>query len=272
MGGGPTSRRPECEPRRCVTRTRSPAPAPRQSPPEPTAHRTALTPDSPIRPSRIRPRANQGNATARRSRNRDRVAGHRGRSFPTAQRSPSSTPSPYDRAFLDVANAAAGGADGPVFQPRYLEVAAQRRHRAAGRGLPGRLRLRPRPLRRRGAARAGGRRHEAGRLALRRLQQRRPGGGRARSASPSCASPPTRPTPSPSTPLALILALDRKIHRAWNRVREGNFALDGLLGREHPRPHRRHRRHRRDRRGRRAASCAGFGARCSPTTRARTRP
>ena len=32
--------------------------------------------------------------------------------------------------------------------------------------------------------------------------------------------------------LALILALDRKIHRAWNRVREGNFALDGLMGRE----------------------------------------
>jgi len=30
--------------------------------------------------------------------------------------------------------------------------------------------------------------------------------------------------------LALILALNRKIHRAYNRVREGNFALDGLLG------------------------------------------
>jgi D-lactate dehydrogenase len=29
---------------------------------------------------------------------------------------------------------------------------------------------------------------------------------------------------------ALILALNRKIHRAYNRVREGNFALDGLLG------------------------------------------
>ncbi|MCA1492052.1 2-hydroxyacid dehydrogenase [Sinorhizobium alkalisoli] len=28
----------------------------------------------------------------------------------------------------------------------------------------------------------------------------------------------------------LILALNRKIHRAYNRVREGNFALDGLLG------------------------------------------
>ena len=30
--------------------------------------------------------------------------------------------------------------------------------------------------------------------------------------------------------LALILALNRKTHRAYNRVREGNFALDGLLG------------------------------------------
>lgn len=30
--------------------------------------------------------------------------------------------------------------------------------------------------------------------------------------------------------LALILSLNRKIHRAYNRVREGNFALDGLLG------------------------------------------
>lgn len=30
--------------------------------------------------------------------------------------------------------------------------------------------------------------------------------------------------------LALILALDRRIHRAYARVREGNFSLDGLLG------------------------------------------
>lgn len=30
--------------------------------------------------------------------------------------------------------------------------------------------------------------------------------------------------------VALILALNRNIHRAHNRVREGNFALDGLLG------------------------------------------
>lgn len=30
--------------------------------------------------------------------------------------------------------------------------------------------------------------------------------------------------------IALVLTLDRKIHRAYARVREGNFALDGLLG------------------------------------------
>jgi D-lactate dehydrogenase len=30
--------------------------------------------------------------------------------------------------------------------------------------------------------------------------------------------------------VALMLALNRKIHRAYTRVREGNFALDGLLG------------------------------------------
>ncbi|MCA9839567.1 MAG: 2-hydroxyacid dehydrogenase [Trueperaceae bacterium] len=30
--------------------------------------------------------------------------------------------------------------------------------------------------------------------------------------------------------LALMLALNRKIHRAFNRVREANFALDGLMG------------------------------------------
>jgi len=30
--------------------------------------------------------------------------------------------------------------------------------------------------------------------------------------------------------VALILALNRRIHRAHNRIREGNFTLDGLLG------------------------------------------
>jgi len=30
--------------------------------------------------------------------------------------------------------------------------------------------------------------------------------------------------------VGMMLALNRKVHRAYNRVREGNFALDGLLG------------------------------------------
>lgn len=30
--------------------------------------------------------------------------------------------------------------------------------------------------------------------------------------------------------IALMLSLNRKIHRAYNRVREGNFSLDGLVG------------------------------------------
>jgi D-lactate dehydrogenase len=30
--------------------------------------------------------------------------------------------------------------------------------------------------------------------------------------------------------IVLMLALNRKVHRAYNRVREGNFALDGLVG------------------------------------------
>jgi D-lactate dehydrogenase len=30
--------------------------------------------------------------------------------------------------------------------------------------------------------------------------------------------------------LALVLALNRRVHRAYNRVRDGNFSLDGLVG------------------------------------------
>ena len=37
--------------------------------------------------------------------------------------------------------------------------------------------------------------------------------------------------------VALILALNRKIHRAYNRTREGNFELDGLLGSRSAREH-----------------------------------
>src|SRR5207247_1502552 len=30
--------------------------------------------------------------------------------------------------------------------------------------------------------------------------------------------------------VGMMLALNRKLHKAYNRVREGNFAIDGLLG------------------------------------------
>jgi lactate dehydrogenase-like 2-hydroxyacid dehydrogenase len=49
--------------------------------------------------------------------------------------------------------------------------------------------------------------------------------------------------------VALILALNRKIHRAYNRVREGNFALDGPARLRPQRQDGGHRRHRQDRRG-----------------------
>ena len=45
-----------------------------------------------------------------------------------------------------------------------------------------------------------------------------------------CRVPAYSPHAVAEHTFALILALVRKIHRAYNRVREGNFALDGLLG------------------------------------------
>ena len=42
--------------------------------------------------------------------------------------------------------------------------------------------------------------------------------------------PAYSPTSVAEHTVALMLALNRKIHRAYARVREGNFALDGLLG------------------------------------------
>ncbi len=52
--------------------------------------------------------------------------------------------------------------------------------------------------------------------------------------------------------LGLILALNRNLHRAFNRVREGNFALDGLLGFDIQWQNRRNYRHWKNRNG----SCA----------------
>lgn len=45
-----------------------------------------------------------------------------------------------------------------------------------------------------------------------------------------CRVPAYSPYAVAEHAMALILALVRRTHRAYNRVREGNFALDGLLG------------------------------------------
>jgi D-lactate dehydrogenase len=45
-----------------------------------------------------------------------------------------------------------------------------------------------------------------------------------------CRVPAYSPDAVAEHTLALILTLNRKTHRAWARVREGNFELDGLLG------------------------------------------
>lgn len=45
-----------------------------------------------------------------------------------------------------------------------------------------------------------------------------------------CRVPAYSPEAVAEHALAMILALDRKIHKAYNRVREQNFSLNGLLG------------------------------------------
>ena len=45
-----------------------------------------------------------------------------------------------------------------------------------------------------------------------------------------CRVPAYSPNAVAEHTVALLLALNRKIHKAYNRVREGNFSLNGLLG------------------------------------------
>jgi D-lactate dehydrogenase len=45
-----------------------------------------------------------------------------------------------------------------------------------------------------------------------------------------CRVPAYSPNAVAEHTIALILALNRRIHRSYNRVREGNFSLDGLVG------------------------------------------
>ena len=138
---------------------------------------------------------------------------------------------PYDRVFLDAANAAGATTEGPVFQPRYLEVALS----AATAPLAA------------GCAAVCGFVHD--RFDAEALRVLAAGGTKlvalrcagfnnvdlaaaARTGITVVRVPAYSPHAVAEHTLALILALDRKIHRAWNRVREGNFALDGLMGRE----------------------------------------
>lgn len=138
---------------------------------------------------------------------------------------------PYDRAFLDAANAAAGGAGGRVFEPRYLEAALDAATAPLAAGCPA----------------VCGFVHDkfdaAALAALAaagcKLVALRCAGfnnvdlaAAARLGVTVVRVPAYSPHAVAEHTLALILTLDRKIHRAWNRVREGNFALEGLMGRE----------------------------------------
>ncbi len=130
----------------------------------------------------------------------------------------------YDRRFLDEANQAAGRHDLVFFEPRLSSQTA-----ALAEGFDAVCvfvndHLDAETLR---ALHAGGTRSVALRCAgynnvdLAVAHQLRMRVARVPAYSPHAVAEHT---------VALILALNRKIHRAHQRVREGNFALDGLLG------------------------------------------
>jgi D-lactate dehydrogenase len=136
---------------------------------------------------------------------------------------------PYDRVFLDAANAAATG--GPVFEPRYLEPQLTAATAALAAGCAAVCGFVHDHFDRDVMATlaAGGTRLVALRCAgfnnvdVAAAAELGIGVVRVPAYSPHAVAEHT---------IALILNLDRKLHRAWNRVREGNFALDGLMGRE----------------------------------------
>ena len=148
---------------------------------------------------------------------------------------------PYDRRFLDEANAAHG------HELAYFEARLNAQTAALAAGYARRLRVRQRLARRRRARDAGRRRHAAGRAALRRLQQRRPeGGGAARHDGGARAG--------------VLAACGGRVHhrpdagrRPPHPPRLGPGARQQLRARraarpQPARPHRRRGRHRQDRR------------------------
>ena len=132
---------------------------------------------------------------------------------------------PYDRRFLEAANLAAGGTHAFAWIEARLDAATARLAEGAeaaclfvnDRADAEALRVLAAGGVRLLALRSAGFNHvdlpEAKRLGL--------AVGRVPAYSPEAVAEHTA---------ALILALNRKIHRAYARVREGNFALEGLLG------------------------------------------
>lgn len=131
----------------------------------------------------------------------------------------------YDRRFLDAANAAAGGRHRLSYLEARLSPATAVLARGAGavcafvNDLADAAALE-------GLERAGVRL-----LALRSAGFNNVDLAAARRLGISVARVPAySPEAVAEHTAAMILALNRRIHRAYNRVREGNFALDGLLG------------------------------------------
>ncbi len=133
---------------------------------------------------------------------------------------------PYDRRFLGEANQRDAAGDGFAFV--YFDVALDA-HGGAGAGLRSRMRVRQRPAGCTGTARPA-----CGGVAvlLRCAGFNNVDLAVAKALDLFVARVPAySPEAVAEHALALVMTLNRQTHRAYNRVREGNFMLDGLLGR-----------------------------------------
>lgn len=136
---------------------------------------------------------------------------------------------PYDRQFLDAANAAAGAGGRPPHELHYLESRLSVETASLARGASAVCvfvndRLDAGVL---GQLQAHGIRFIALRCAgFNNVDL----AAAARLGLPVARVPAYSPHAVAEHAVGLMLTLNRKIHRAFNRVREGNFALDGLLG------------------------------------------
>ena len=131
---------------------------------------------------------------------------------------------PYDRQFLEAANAGLG------HELHFLEPRLTAETARLAEGFAGVCVFVNDQLDRQALEAAGGRRHAARGAALCRLQQCRPACGRVSSGIEVVRVPAYSPHAVAEFTVGLILSLNRRIHRAYVRTRDNNFALDGLLG------------------------------------------